>query len=121
MLILKYFLFVGAGLLVLLYGWTEYLQPAGTKPPAGELQAVPPPAALAVMFRPTPVVPVATPEPPPSAQASEPPATTAPSDRTAEAPRAKSRRQHTIAAHHRASARRSFASALPRQTFFGWR
>jgi hypothetical protein len=68
--ILKYFLCVGALLSSLLFGWSEYLEPSGTKIPAF-LQ----PANTAELFRPTPAPPIAEAEPPlplePSPQPSE--------------------------------------------------
>jgi len=110
--LLRYFLFVGALLLVLLYGWSEYLQPAGTTP-----QALLPIAAKAVAFRPTPAPPVAEPEQPPSS----PPVMSTRLDESGAA--AKPRKGRSRLAHRRA-AHRSFAYVPSRrsQPFFGnWR
>ncbi len=116
MLVLKYFFYVGTLLSVLLYGWSEYLQPAGTK-----TQAAPSPAKIVVVFRPTPAPPVAEAEHRPSGRASEPPVVNETPNKAAAAAPAKSKKRKTQVARQRATAQRSFAYIPPRSFFFGQR
>ena len=115
MLVLRYFLYVGVLLFVLLYGWSEYLQPSGTAPQAGM-----PTAAKAEVFRPTPAPPVAQGEQPPPVPSEPSVADAMPNEAANSA--VKSRKQKTKSAHRRA-ARRSYAYAPSRRSrpfYWGW-
>jgi hypothetical protein len=113
--VLRYFLYVGTLLLALLYGWSEYLQPAGTKAQA----VLPPSNNMALVFRPTPAPPIADPEPLPSAEASVPRIVN--EKEAAKVAPAKPKKRKAQVARRRVAPERSFAYVPTRQYFFGWR
>jgi hypothetical protein len=57
--IFKYFLWAGPWVSLLLFGWSEYLEPAGSR-----AQGVPQPPKTVEVFRPTPAPPIVESGPP---------------------------------------------------------
>ena len=114
--VFKYFLCVGSLLSMLLFAWSTYLEPPGSK-----VQTTPPPAKLPEVFRPTPAPPIVEAE----MVVEGIPALTMASGRShhvAKVTPAK-KKQRTQVARRRAPADRSFAyfPQTPSPFFFGWR
>ena len=115
--LLKYFLSISALLSLLLYGWSEYLEP-----PVAKTRAVPAAANTAETFRPTPAPPIVEAEQPPSVETSSPAAVEVQKlTKTAKVQRAKPKKQRVRVARRRAMPQDSFAYAPPRPLFFDWR
>jgi hypothetical protein len=114
--LLKYFLSIGTLLSLLLYGWSEYLEPPVTKTQAG------PAAKAGEVFRPTPAPPIVKTEQPPSVETSSSAAIEVQNLAiTTQIQRAKPKKQRVRVARRRATPQDSFAYAPPRPWFFDWR
>jgi len=114
--LIKYFLYVGSLLSLLLLAWSVYLEP-----PTNKAQAIPPPK-LPEVFRPTPAPPIVEAKRLRVRGAPGPTTANARSSQVAKIARAKQeKKQRTQTARPRAAPDRSFAY-FPRSTFvFGWR
>ena len=110
--LLKYFLYVGTLLWLLLYGCSEYLKPSGTK-----TQADPPPARLTEVLRPAATPSIAQQEQPRSAEASEPPIMNDKFNNAAKAAPAKTPKKRARVTHRRVAPLRTFGD-VPRRPFF---
>jgi hypothetical protein len=120
--LLKFALCVGVALSALLYGWSEYLEPAASK-----VRTDPPPARNAEVFRPTPAPPIADLETPPPAEeaamqvANEKPANVTTLATVAKVPRAKVRKHKVHVARRPPAPQDSLAYFRSPPFFFGWR
>jgi hypothetical protein len=115
--LLRYFLSVGTLLSLLVYGWSEYIEP-----PAAKTRGAPAAAKAVEIFRPTPAPPIVDAEQPSSAETAGPAA--ADSQRPVEiakVQRAKPKKQRVWIARRRATPRDTFAYAPPRPFFFDLR
>jgi len=111
--ILKYFLYVGSLLSLLLFAWCVYLEP-----PPSEAQGSPPSAGIPEVFRPTPAPPIVEAEQLPVEETLEPTTSSARSRHVAKVAAA-AKKQRTQVARRRAP--RSFAYYPQSPFFFGWR
>ena len=114
--VFKYFLCVGSLLSMLLFAWSTYLEPPGSK-----VQATPPPAKLPEVFRPTPAPPIVQAEQQPGGETPELSAANAGSNDSAKIARAKQKKRRTQVARRPVAPDRSFAYFPQRPFFFDWR
>jgi hypothetical protein len=115
MLFLKYFLYVGSALSLLLFAWSVYLEP-----PAAKVQASPPSANSPEVFRPTPAPPIEA-QQQPIGETPELSTANVRSNDSAKIARAKQKKRRTQVARRPAAPDRSFAYFPQRQFFFDWR
>ena len=114
--IVKYFLYVGSLLSLLLFAWSAYLQP-----PTNNAQATPPPATAPEIFRPTAAPPIVEAEQPAVEEAPGPSTANGRSRHAAKVTPAKKKQRTRLAARRRGSPDRSFAYFPQTPSFFGWR
>jgi hypothetical protein len=112
---LKYFLCVGPLLSILLFGWSEYLEPSGTR-----ISVVLQPANTVEAFRPTPAPPIVESESPLSLE-SLPPSEIQKSTKPSKIARAHPRKAKTKVASERERPRDSFAYKPAESFFLSWR
>src|SRR5215471_4671110 len=110
--IVKYFLYVGSLLSLLLFAWSVYLEP-----PTNNAQATPPPATLPEIFRPTPAAPIVEAEQLTVEENPGPSTANGRSRHVAKVTPAKKKQRTRVAAHRRESRDRSFAY-FPQTPFF---
>jgi hypothetical protein len=113
--IFKYFICVGSLLSVLLFAWSTYLDPPGSK-----AQTTPPPAKPPEVFRPTPAGPIVEAEQQSVEETFEPSLGNTRSHHVAKAAPTK-KKHRTQMARRRAAPDRSFAYFPTSPFFFGWR
>jgi hypothetical protein len=115
--LLKYFLFVGSLLSMLLFAWSVYLEP-----PTNKAQAIPPPIKLPEVFRPTPAPPIVEVRQLAVGGALDPSRASRRSNQVAKvAPATQKKKQRIQMARPRAAPDRSFAYFPQSPFFFGWR
>jgi len=113
--LIKYFLYVGSALSLLLLAWSVYLEP-----PAAKVQADRPSAKFPEVYRPTPAPPIEV-QQLRVGQTPEPSAANPRSHAGAKIARAKHRKQATQMARRRVAPDRTFAYFPHRTFFFSWR
>ena len=115
--LLKYFLFVGSLLSLLLFAWSVYLEP-----PTNKAQATPPPLKLPEVFRPTPAPPIVEVQQLAVGGTLVPSRARSRSNQVAKvAPATQKKKQRIQMARPRAAPNRSFAYFPQSPFFFGWR
>ena len=114
--IVKYFLYVGSSLSLLLFAWSVYLEP-----PANNAQATPPPATSPEIFRPTAAPPIVEAEQLAVEVNPGPSTANGRSRHVAKVSPAKKKHRTQVAARRRESPDRSFAYFPQTPFFFGWR
>lgn len=112
--LLKYILYVGSALSLLLFAWSVYLEP-----PAAKVQADPPSVKSPEVFRPTPAPPIVEAEQQPVGETPELSAMNGRSSEAVKIARAKQKKRRTQVARRPAAP--SFAYVPQRPFFFDWR
>jgi len=114
--IVKYFLYVGSLLSLLLFAWSAYLQPS-----TNDAQATPPPATSPEIFRPNVAPPIVEAEQLTVEENPGPSTANGSSRHVAKLIPAKKKRRTQVATRRRESSHRSFAYFPQTPFFFGWR